>query len=129
MQDSSRTPTLPPRVAKCDERLAVGNVTGFSAFATELAGKRIELLKEIFPAIARVGFMHNMGNPVAPTEWQTIKAAVETLGISAELFDIRREPDIAAAFQNMPQRKVDALYVGIDALTQSNAETIEHQAE
>jgi putative ABC transport system substrate-binding protein len=68
--------------------------------------------------------MHNIGNPVAPTEWQAIKAAVETLGISAELFDIRREPDIAAAFQNMPQRKVDALYVGIDALTQSNAETI-----
>jgi hypothetical protein len=50
--------------------------------------------------------MHNIGNPVAPTEWQAIKAAVETLGISAELFDIRREPDIAAAFQNMPQRIV-----------------------
>ena len=39
-----------------------GNVTGLSAFATELAGKRMELLKEAFPAIARVGFMHNMGN-------------------------------------------------------------------
>jgi hypothetical protein len=48
------------------------------------AGKRIELLKEAFPAIARVGFMHNMGNPVAPPEWQAIEAAAEALGISVE---------------------------------------------
>lgn len=101
-----------------------GNVTGLSAFATELAGKRIELLKEAFPAIARVGFLHNMGNPVAPPEWQAIEAAAKALGISVELFDIRIEPDIAAAFSSMRQHKVDALYVGIDALTQANAKMI-----
>ena len=101
-----------------------GNVTGLSAFATELAGKRIELLKEAFPAIARVGFLHNMGNPVAPPEWQAIEAAAETLGISVELFDIRRETDIAVAFKSMRQHKVDALYVGIDALTQAKAKMI-----
>ena len=101
-----------------------GNVTGLSAFATELAGKRIELLKEAFPAITRAGFLHNMGNPVAPPEWQAIEAAAKALGISAELFDVRREPDIAAAFQSMRQHKVDALYVGIDALTQANAKII-----
>jgi putative ABC transport system substrate-binding protein len=101
-----------------------GNVTGLSAFATELAGKRIELLKEASPAIARVGFLHNMGNPVAPPEWQAIEAAAEELGISAELFDVRREPDIAAAFKRMRQNKTDALYVGIDALTQAKAKMI-----
>jgi putative tryptophan/tyrosine transport system substrate-binding protein len=101
-----------------------GNVTGLSAFATELAGKRMELLKEAFPAIARLGFMHNMGNPVAPPEWEAVKPAAKVLGISVELFDIRREPDITAAFKNMRQHNVDALYVGIDALTQANAKMI-----
>jgi putative tryptophan/tyrosine transport system substrate-binding protein len=98
-----------------------GNVTGLSAFATELAGKRMELLKEVAPAIARVGFLHNMGNPVAPPEWRAIEPAAEALGISVELFDVRREPDIAPAFRRMRQNKTDALYVGIDALTQANA--------
>src|SRR5215472_8927840 len=101
-----------------------GNVTGLSAFATELAGKRIEMLKEASPAIARVGFLHNMGNPVAPPEWQAIEAAAKTLGISVELFDVRREPDIAAAFNRTRQNKTDALYVGIDALTQAKAKMI-----
>ena len=101
-----------------------GNVTGLSAFATELAGKRIELLKDASPAIGRVGFLHNMGNPVAPPEWQAIEAAAEALGISVELFDVRREPDIAAAFKRMRQNKTDALYVGIDALTQTKAKMI-----
>ena len=101
-----------------------GNVTGLSAFATELAGKRIELLKEASPAIGRVGFLHNMGNPVAPPEWQAIEGAAEALGISVELYDVRREPDIAAAFKSMRQNKTDALYVGIDALTQAKAKMI-----
>jgi putative ABC transport system substrate-binding protein len=101
-----------------------GNVTGLSAFATELAGKRLELLKKALPTIARVGFVHNIGNPVAPPEWQAIEAAAEALGISVELFDIRRERDIAAAFESMRQHNVDAVYVGIDALTQANAKMI-----
>ena len=74
------------------------------------------------PAIARMGFLHNMGNPVAPPEWQAIEAPAEELGISVELFDVRSEPDIAAAFKTIQQNKIDALYVGIDALTQANAD-------
>jgi len=50
-----------------------GNVTGLSAFATELAGKRVELLKEARPSIARVGFLQNMGNPASPPQWQSCR--------------------------------------------------------
>jgi putative ABC transport system substrate-binding protein len=101
-----------------------GNVTGFSAFVTELAGKRVELLKESFPSIARIGFMQNMGNPAAALQWQAIEAAAKALGISVELFDVRQEQDIAAAFQTIVQHKLDGLSVGIDALTQSKAKMI-----
>jgi len=47
-----------------------GNVTGLSSFWTELAGKRVELLKDTAPSAARVGFLMNMGNPIAPPAWE-----------------------------------------------------------
>ena len=53
-----------------------GNATGFSAFVTELAGKRVELMKEVVPDVTRVGFLNNMSNPDFPRRWeQTHKAA------------------------------------------------------
>ena len=75
-----------------------GNLTGLSAFVTELSGKRIELLKEMFPAIARVGFLQNMENPVAPPQWEQTKAVATALGLSAELLDVRNENDLKRAF-------------------------------
>jgi putative tryptophan/tyrosine transport system substrate-binding protein len=100
------------------------NLTGFSAFATELAGKRIELLQQGFPAIARLGFLANMRNPAALTAWQATRTAAAALGISAQLLDIRTEPEIAAAFAVAERHKLDAVAVGIDALTQANAKAI-----
>src|SRR3954451_21758734 len=101
-----------------------GNVTGLSAFATESAGKRVELLKEARPSIARVGFLQNMGNPASPPQWEANQAAAKALGLSAELFDVRSTNDIANAFARIANDRFDALSVGIDALTQANAEMI-----
>jgi putative ABC transport system substrate-binding protein len=128
------TATIPIVMAAIGEPLGVdvvaslaqpgGNVTGFSAFVTELSGKRVELLKETFPSIARVGLLQNMGNPVSPPQWEATLSAAKTLGLSAEVFDVRGDRDIASAFAVMRQRRVNALSVGIDALTQANAATI-----
>jgi putative ABC transport system substrate-binding protein len=101
-----------------------GNVTGLSAYVTELAGKRVELLKEARPSIARVGFLVNMGNPVSPPQWEATQASAKALGLSAELFDIRTAQDISDAFGRMPRERLDALSVSIDALTQANARMI-----
>jgi putative ABC transport system substrate-binding protein len=101
-----------------------GNVTGLSAFVTELAGKRVELLKEARPSITRIGFMQNMGNPASPPQWEASQASARTLGFSIEFFDVRTDRDIANAFATISQRKLDALSVGIDALTQANAKVI-----
>lgn len=128
------TTTIPVVMAAIGEPLGVGvvaslarpggNVTGLSAFVTELSGKRIELLKEAFPSIQSVGFMQNMGNPVSPPQWRSTQAVATALGLSAELFDVRRAPDIADGFARMAAIKVAALSVGIDAVTQENARTI-----
>jgi len=127
----SATSTIPVVMAAIGEPLGMGviatlarpggNVTGFSAFVTELAGKRIEVMKEMQPYISRVGFLQNMGNPVSPPQWDATKAAATKLRLTAELFDIRSEQDIAAAFTMIKDQKVDALSIGIDALTQAKA--------
>jgi putative ABC transport system substrate-binding protein len=128
------TTTIPIVMAAIGEPLGVGvvaslaqpggNVTGFSAFVTELSGKRVELLKETFPSITSVGLLQNMGNPVSPPQWEATLSAAKTLGLSAEVFDVRGDRDIASAFAAMRQRRVNALSVGIDAVTQANAEMI-----
>jgi putative tryptophan/tyrosine transport system substrate-binding protein len=128
------TATIPVVMAAIGEPLGVGvvaslahpggNVTGLSAFVTELSGKRIELLKETFPSIARVGLLQNMGNPVSPPQWEATQGAAKELGISVELFDVRSDQDIASAFAAIAARKVEALSVGIDALTQAKAKMI-----
>ena len=101
-----------------------GNVTGFSAYVTELAGKRVELLKEARPSIARVGFLQNFSNPVSPPQWEATQGAAKVLGLAAELLDVRSPQDIADTFARIAANRLDALSVGIDALTQANAQLI-----
>src|SRR5437870_4302275 len=95
------TETIPIVMAAIAEPLGVGvvaslarpggNVTGLSAFVTELAGKRVELLKEAFPSIARIGLLQNMGNPASPPQWEATRAAATSLGLVAEPLDVRAE--------------------------------------
>jgi len=128
------TETVPIVMAAIAEPLGVGvvaslahpggNVTGLSAFVTELAGKRVELLRAAHPSIARVGLLQNMGNPASQPQWEATRAAAAALGLAAEPLDVRTEADIAGAFAAIASLKLDALSVGIDALTQSKAETI-----
>ncbi|HEX9559249.1 MAG TPA: ABC transporter substrate-binding protein [Reyranella sp.] len=128
------TTTVPIVMAAIGEPLGVGvvaslarpggNITGLSAFVTELTAKRLELLKESFPLIGRLGFMQNMGNPVSPPQWEASQAAARALGISVELLDVRTAQDIRGAFELIRERKLDALSVGVDAIMQAEADLI-----
>ena len=101
-----------------------GNITGVTTFSTELTAKRIELLKELVPNLSRVGLLHNMGNPAAPPEWEETKTAARTLGLQAELFDVRSQGDLTRAFDPAVRQGVDALVIGADGLTQMHQQTI-----
>jgi putative tryptophan/tyrosine transport system substrate-binding protein len=128
------TTTVPIVMAAIGEPLGVGvvaslarpggNITGLSAFVTELTAKRLELLKESFPSIGRLGFMQNMGNPVSPPQWEASQAAARALGISVELLDVRTAQDIKDAFDLIRERRLDALSVGVDAIMQAEADLI-----
>ena len=101
-----------------------GNVTGVTTFSTELTAKRIELLRELVPNLSRVALLHNMGNPAAPPEWEETKRAAGSLGLRAELLDVRSEADLVRAFERAASRHVDALLVGPDGLTQMHQRAI-----
>ena len=58
-----------------------GNVTGLSNPETDLAGKRLELLREVVPGLRRLAIMANVGNPVAVLEMGEVQAAARTLGL------------------------------------------------
>jgi putative tryptophan/tyrosine transport system substrate-binding protein len=71
-----------------------GNVTGLSSALTEVYAKRVELLSEVLPKLARVAAIFNMGNPVTPSQWHVVEASARSLGIKAQLLDVRRPEDL-----------------------------------
>jgi putative ABC transport system substrate-binding protein len=76
-----------------------GNVTGLSFQQTDLAGKRLELLREVVPALRRLAILANAGNPVTLLDMREVEAAAGTLGLTVVMVEIRRIEDIAARFQ------------------------------
>ena len=96
-----------------------GNVTGLSLQATDLAGKRVELLREVVPGLRRMAIMANVGAPAAVVEIGEVQAAARTVGLEVATSEIRRAEDIAPAFEALKGR-AEALYVAADPLINSN---------
>ena len=101
-----------------------GNITGLSSFSTELAGKRIELVKEMLPGISRVGLLANMSNPALSLSWEETKRVARELDLEAELLDVRNASDVGRAFDAAVARKIGAIVVGLDTFTQVNCQLI-----
>ena len=97
-----------------------GNVTGLSAFTNELIPKRIELLNEAVSGLARIAFLQDMANPIAPSQWEELKAAALSLRIEPFLLDVRKSEDVTRAFEGARVQRVNALAVGNDTVTHAN---------
>ena len=76
-----------------------GNVTGLSMQSTEMAGKRLELLREVLPDLRRLAVIGNANYPAAVLEIGEVQAAGRTIGIEVDKFQIRGAEDIAPAFK------------------------------
>jgi hypothetical protein len=74
------------------------NVTGLSLQQTDLAGKRLELLREVVPALRRLAILANAGNPVTLLDMRKVEAAAGPLGLTVVTVEIRRMEDIAPGF-------------------------------
>jgi len=97
-----------------------GNVTGLSTIAVELAGKRLELLKEAIPRIARIALLGNISNPASASQWRQMEGAARSLGLEPQLLDVRAPEDFARAFDIAIKQRADAVQVSNDTLTQTN---------
>jgi putative ABC transport system substrate-binding protein len=97
-----------------------GNVTGVSNQTKDLAGKRVELLREIVPGLRRLGIMVNVLNISAVAEMREVEAAAATLGLDVVKLEIRRAEDIAPALEAFTGPAL-ALYIVLDALANANA--------
>jgi putative ABC transport system substrate-binding protein len=97
-----------------------GNVTGLSASAVELSGKRVELLKQIVSQISLIAGLFDMSDPVNPPQWREVEAAAESQGLRSRLFDVRTSGDLEPAIASAAKQQAGALVVGSAALTRSN---------
>jgi putative ABC transport system substrate-binding protein len=100
-----------------------GNVTGLTNQTADLAGKRLELLREVVPGLRRLAIMANFDNPSVVLDVGEVKAAASALGLEVATSEIRRTEDIAPAIEALPGR-ADALYVAGDPLVTTNRNRI-----
>jgi putative ABC transport system substrate-binding protein len=96
-----------------------GNVTGLSFMTSDVAGKRLELLREVSPGLGRLAVVANAAFPDAMLEMGEVRALTKTLGLEVFSHEIRRPDDIPPAFEAIKNR-ADALYVCGDPLVLGN---------
>jgi len=92
-----------------------GNVTGLSIQQTDIAAKRVELLREIVPGLRRLAILGNVSGPHVVLDLREAEAAARTLGLEVITSEIRRGEDIAPVFAAVKGR-AQALYVVNDPL-------------
>src|SRR5215218_9369216 len=87
-----------------------GNLTGSSLQSTDMAGKHLELLREVLPGFRRLLILVNVDAANAVLQMREAQAAARTLGIDVEILEIRSAEDIASALDRAKGR-ADALFV------------------
>lgn len=119
------TKTIPLVTVGCDALVAGltdslshpgGNLTGVSCNTTELAAKRLQLLKEVSPRLSRVGMLFNREAPGTQVAIKRTMEAAEKLGVAVVQYGVAAEADIAPAFVAMQREGVGGSIVIADRL-------------
>lgn len=106
-----------------------GNITGLAAVVTpEIAGKRLELLKEVVPRATSVAVLFNPGDPTNAAELAQAKLAARALGITLWELEVRGRESVYAAFAASQKREVDGLLVVYSIETHEHRALIAEQA-
>jgi putative ABC transport system substrate-binding protein len=96
-----------------------GNVTGLSVQQSDLAGKRLGLLREVVPHLRRLAILAHVGIPDTVLEVGEVRAAARALNVDVATLEIRQARDIGPAFEAL-KSQADALYVVQEALVTAN---------
>ena len=90
-----------------------GNITGLSNFSPDLAGKRLELLKEIIPRLSRIAALWNPENQL--TAFKETQAAAGTLGVQLQSVEVRSAIDIETGFRAAAKGQAGAVTAMLSA--------------
>ena len=89
-----------------------GNVTGLTDLGTELGGKRLELLKEAVPKVARVAVLYDPTNPASVRDVKKVlPVAARALGLTLQPWEVRSADDFERVFAALSKQRPDGLYV------------------
>jgi putative tryptophan/tyrosine transport system substrate-binding protein len=105
-----------------------GNVTGMSNLAPEMAGKRVELLKEVIPRASRVAVLWNSNNKSKFEEWNDTQTAAKTTGLTVISVEARTAEEIERAFGSILRERPDAVITLAESLTLAYRKQIGHFA-
>jgi putative ABC transport system substrate-binding protein len=101
-----------------------GNVTGTTVLNPELMGKRLELLKEIVPAITQAAVLLNPGNAANEPVRRAMEMTAKALQVGLHFFELRRSDELNRVFAAMADSKIDALIVHDDQVLIGSARAI-----
>jgi putative ABC transport system substrate-binding protein len=101
-----------------------GNVTGLSAFAPELTGKRLELLKETFPRISRVAYLFDVADPSSEISLKELQSTAGSLHVTLQRHGVREPKEFAQAFSDMVRHPSEALLTSTGGLNNINRKRI-----
>jgi putative ABC transport system substrate-binding protein len=101
-----------------------GNVTGLALLVSELAGKRLELIKEAVPKLARVAVLHDPALPPNVLELKEVQTAAPALGLTIQPWEVRGTDDFDRVFAAQNKQRPDGLYVIAGRLVTSNRKQI-----
>jgi putative ABC transport system substrate-binding protein len=84
-----------------------GNITGVAVNASDMAGKRVQLLKELVPALKRVAMLSHPAHPTSALQVEGAEAAARTVGVQLDVVPVRGADEFASALKSL--RGVDAV--------------------
>lgn len=101
------------------------NITGVSFISSDLAPKRVQLIKDLVPGMRRMAVLFDVRNPNARAEASAALQAAARLGLETEGIALASDADLASAFDRWRRRKPDALYVAFEeGIVVNNRSTI-----
>jgi putative ABC transport system substrate-binding protein len=93
-----------------------GNVTGMSQMVSELAAKRLELLKEAVPGISRALVLSYLADPIAPLQVKSLQQAARSLGVTLQIRNIGTADDLPAAFDAGAKERAEGLLTTAESI-------------
>src|SRR5215470_6838072 len=126
------TDSIPILVVACDpmESMVIsiarpgGKVTGATCISSDLAGKRLQMLKQIVPALARIAVLYNPDDRDKSLEYKEAQVAARSMNLTLQAIEANSPSGIDAAFERMASDQAQALLILADSFMNGNVQKL-----